>query len=279
MTSRIGQNVSEVGIGLRSRHYQEILSKRPPVGWFEILTENYLGEGGPPLYHLERIREHYPITLHGVGMSLGSTDPLNRDYLRRLKRLIERFKPAWVSDHLAWISVNGRYLHELLPLPYTEETLAHIVQRVLEVQDFLGRRILLENPSSYMSFKDSQIPEPEFLRALCERADCELLLDVNNVYVSAVNSGFDAQQYILEIPGERVREIHLAGYEEHSDYLFDTHGYRVRDPVWGLYQNALEHCGPVATLIEWDNDVPAFAVLVEEAQKAQRLIASLAEVA
>ena len=210
-------------------------------------------------------------------MSLGSTDPLNYDYLLRLKRLIERFEPAWVSDHLAWISINGRYLHELLPLPYTEEVLAHLVRRILEVQDFLGRRILLENPSSYMSFKDSKIPEPEFLRALCEQADCGLLLDVNNVYVSASNHAFDAHQYIQDVPCERVMEIHLAGYEEHSDYLFDTHGYRVQEPVWELYQSALQHCGPVATLIEWDSDVPPFGVLMEEAQKAQQRIASLAE--
>lgn len=260
------------GIGLRSQHYRQILEQKPPVPWFEVLTENYFGDGGQPLHFLDLIRADHPVALHGVGMSLGSTDPLDRDYLKRLKALAERIEPAWISDHLAWISVGNRYVHDLLPLPYTEEALSHVADRVRQVQDFLGRRLLIENPSSYMGYKDVDLTEWQFLQALVEKADCELLFDVNNVYVSSVNHGFDPVEYLCALPAGRVREIHLAGYEEHDDYLFDTHGYRVHPPVWDLYKKTVTRLGCIPTLIEWDNDIPAFEVLVEEAGKAQAVL-------
>ncbi len=272
--------IGGAGIGLRTKHYQDVLSgqgaqlqevieNRPPVAWFEVLTDNYLGTGGLPRHHLHQVRENYPLTFHGVGMSLGSTDPLDYGYLTRLKALIEDFEPAWVSDHLAWVSVGGRYLHDLIPFPYTREALDLFAQRIIEVQEFLGRRILVENPSTYLSFTNCEMSEWAFVKALVEQADCELLIDVNNIYVSAVNNGFDPLEYVRAIPAERVREIHLAGYEEMGQYLFDTHGYRVRPPVWELYRFVLDQLGPTPTLIEWDNDIPDFSVLLEEAAKAQ----------
>lgn len=278
------------GVGLRTKHYQDVLSaqgvqiqevieNRPPVAWFEVLTDNYLGTGGLPRHHLQQVRENYPLTFHGVGMSLGSTDPLDYGYLARLKALIEDFEPAWVSDHLAWVSVGGRYLHDLIPFPYTQEALDLFAQRILEVQEFLGRRILVENPSTYLSFNNCEMSEWEFVKALVEQADCELLIDVNNIHVSAVNNGFNPLEYVRAIPAERVREIHLAGYEEMGQYLFDTHGYRVRPPVWELYRFVLDQLGPTPTLIEWDNDIPDFSVLLEEAAKAQAEIDRLEAVA
>jgi len=272
MTQFPNQTTTGAGIGLRSRHYQEILDTRPAINWFEVLTENYISDGGMPLYHLEQIRARYPITLHGVGMSLGSSDPLDFAYLERLRALIKRFEPAYVSDHLAWVSAGGRYLHDLIPIPYTGEALTHVAERVRTVQDFLGRRLLIENPAAYMSFQHCEMPEWEFLARLVELTDCELLLDVNNVHVSAANTGFDALEYIRAVPGERVKEIHLAGYEVQQHYLFDTHGYRIHPPVWALYRKALTLFGPVPTLIEWDTDIPALSVLMEEAQKAQDCI-------
>ena len=273
------KSIAGAGIGLRSRHYSEILDTKPAVPWFEVLSENYFGAGGLPIYHLERVREHYPVTLHGVGMSLGSADPLNFDYLARLKKLAEHIEPAWVSDHLAWISVDGRHVHDLLPLPYTEEALTNFSERVNRVQDFLGRRLLIENPSSYMGYKDTEMTEWEFLQALVERTDCDLLFDVNNVYVSGKNHGFDPIEYLHALPEGRVREIHLAGYEEQDNYLFDTHGYRVHPPVWDLYRETIRHLGPVPTLIEWDNDIPEFEVLVDEANKAQKVLTDMAAAA
>ncbi len=272
--------VKGAGIGLRTKHYQDVLVRedaqmqevvenRPAVAWFEVLTDNYLGTGGLPRYHLRLVRENYPVTFHGVGMSLGSTDPLDRAYLARLKTLIADIEPAWVSDHLAWVSVGGRYLHDLMPFPYTREALDLFTKRIIEVQEFLGRRILVENPSSYLSFNNCEMSEWEFVAALAEQADCELLIDVNNVYVSAANNGFDPVEYLRAIPAERVTEIHLAGYENTGRYLYDTHGYRVRTPVWRLYRTALDLFGPRPTLIEWDNDIPDFGVLLEEAAKAQ----------
>jgi uncharacterized protein (UPF0276 family) len=261
-------DIAGAGIGLRSQHYQDILTTRPQIPWFEALTENYLG-GGSPLANLLQIRERYPLTLHGVGMSLGSTDALNEDYLTKLKTLVERIEPAWVSDHLAWISADHRYVHDLLPLPYTEEALQHVSARVQQAQDFLGRRLLIENPSSYLSFKHDEITEWEFLAALAEEADCDLLFDVNNAYVSAKNRGADPIVYIEALPAQRVQEIHLAGYEEHDGYLFDTHGYQVQPPVWTLYRATIEKFGPVPTLIEWDTDIPSLEVLCSEAATAQ----------
>jgi len=267
--------ITGAGVGLRSQHYRTILEDQPAIPWFEVLTENYFGAGGLPLHFLERIRTDYPVSLHGVGMSLGSSDPLNFNYLGKLKALAERIEPAWVSDHLAWISTGNRYVHDLLPLPYTEEALQHFADRVSRVQDFLGRRLLIENPSSYMGYKDTDMTESEFLRQLVEKTDCDLLFDVNNVYVSGTNHGFDPLEYLHALPADRVREIHLAGYEEHNNYLFDTHGYHVHPPVWALYQKTIEHLGPIPTLIEWDNDIPEFAVLVDEAGTAQKVLDSL----
>jgi len=267
--------ITGAGIGLRSQHYREIVEHQPAIPWFEVLTENYLGAGGLPLHFLERIRADYPVALHGVGMSLGSSDPLNFDYLAKLKSLAERIEPAWVSDHLAWISAGNRYVHDLLPLPYTEEALNLFADRVDQVQDFLGRRLLVENPSSYMRYEDTDMTECEFLSQLTEKTDCHLLFDVNNAYVSGTNHDFDPVEYLLALPRGRVREIHLAGYEEHNNYLYDTHGYRVHPPVWALYEKTIQHLGPIPTLIEWDNDIPKFAVLVDEAETAQKVLDGL----
>ena len=219
------------GLGLRVPHYEAILATRPAVDWFEVLTENYLVPGGRPLRHLTRIRERYPLAMHGVSLSIGSSTPLNREYLTELKALAQRIEPAWISDHLCWTGVAGRNTHDLLPLPYTEEALAHVVERVRSVQDFLGRRILLENVSSYVEFRDSRLSEWQFLAEIAQRADCLILLDVNNIYVSAVNHEFDPLEYLNAIPAERVQQIHLAGHEDHGDYLVDTHDHPVPDPV------------------------------------------------
>ncbi len=276
MTPIKTSSITGAGIGLRSRHYQEILDSKPDIPWFEVLSENYFGAGGLPIHHLERVREDYPVTLHGVGMSLGSADPLNFSYLTKLRNLAEKIAPVYISDHLAWISVDGRHAHDLLPLPYTEEALVHFSERVQQVQDFLGRRLLIENPSSYMGFKDVDMTEWEFLQELINRTDCDLLFDVNNVYVSGKNHGFDPIEYLHALPADRVKEIHLAGYEEQDNYLFDTHGYRVHPPVWDLYETTIKHLGPIPTLIEWDNDIPEFAVLVDEANQAQKVLDEMA---
>lgn len=260
--------IAGAGIGLRSQHYREILRDEPGIDWLEALTDNYLG-GGAPLANLLLIRERYPMSLHGVGLSLGSTDALNELYLSKLKALVERVQPAWVSDHLAWICADHRYVHDLLPLPYTEEALEHITGRIQQTQEYLGQRLLIENPSSYLSFKHDTIAEWEFLAEMALKADCDLLFDVNNAYVSATNRGADPRRYLDALPSERIREIHLAGYEEHEGYLFDTHGYRVQEPVWELYRAALEKFGPVPTLIEWDTDIPPLRVLRDEAAAAR----------
>jgi hypothetical protein len=256
------------GIGLRSQHYAYVLTHQPAVNWFEVLSDNYLHEGGLPLYHLEQVRHHYPIALHGVGLSLGAADPLNKTYLKRLKQLIHRFQPTHISEHLAWVSINGCYLHDLMPLPYTEKVLTYVAQRIIQAQDFLGQRLLIENPSSYLMFTESTLTEWEFIRRLVEIADCHLLLDINNVYVSAMNHQFDPLDYLTALPKQGVKEIHLAGYEQNEHYLFDTHGYPVHPPVWELYQTALAHFGAVPTLIEWDTDIPDFEVLLAEANQA-----------
>jgi uncharacterized protein (UPF0276 family) len=257
-----------VGVGLRSLHHQAILRDRPDVPWFEVLVDNYLAEGSARQHDLEKIRRDYPMTFHGVGLSLGSTDPLEPGYLQRLKELIERYEPAWCSDHLCWISVGGDYLHDLLPLPYVEEAARHVASRIRQVQDFLGRRILVENVSSYLAYKASVLEEWEFLRLVVEEADCDVLLDVNNVYVSACNHGFDPHEYLSAVPGDRVRELHLAGYDDRGTHLLDTHGARVHPPVWDLYEAALARFGAVPTLVEWDSDIPCFEVLQAEAARA-----------
>jgi len=257
------------GVGLRSEHYQEVLDGRPPVDWFEVITENYMETGGRPLYVLETVRRDFPIALHGVGLSIGSTDELDSDYLGRLKTLVGRVEPALVTDHLCWTGVGGRSLYDLLPLPYTRETLEHVCERVGRVQDFLGRRILLENPSTYIGFDCSEMTEWEFLSALAEQADCGILLDVNNVYVSATNHGFDPRIYIDTVPVERVAQFHLAGFTDMGSYLFDTHSAPVSDEVWELYRRAVKRFGPTSTLLEWDDKIPAFAELCAELDKAR----------
>ena len=264
------------GIGLRAAHYREVLETQPPVAWWEVHSENYFGDGGAPHHYLERIRTHYPLSLHGVGLSLGSADPLNRDHLDKLKRLIARYRPALVSDHLSWSSVDRCYLNDLLPLPYTEEALAHVARRIDEAQDYLGRQLLIENPSTYLQFVESTIPEVEFLSALIERSGCALLLDVNNVYVSARNHDFDPTRYIRAVPPDAVRETHLAGHTvkryPDGEILIDTHDDVVCDAVWRLYQETIRAIGPRPTLIEWDTNLPPLAVLFDEANIADRLL-------
>ena len=259
------------GLGLRVTHYDAILATRPAVDWFEVLTENYLVPGGRPLHYLSRIRERYPLAIHGVSLSIGGSAPLDREYLRQLKSLAQRIEPAWISDHLCWTGVAGRNTHDLLPLPYTEEALASVVERVRTVQDFLGRRILLENVSSYVAFRDSQLTEWQFLGEIATRADSLILLDVNNIYVSAVNHEFDPLEYLGAIAPERVQQIHLAGHEDHGDYLVDTHDHPVSDPVWELYANAVRRFGAVSTLIERDDHIPPLEELCAELARARTL--------
>lgn len=259
------------GVGLRPTHYPYIFEHWPAVDWFEAIAENFMVRGGRPLHTLTRIRERYPIVFHGVSLSIGSADPLNLEYLGELRRLAQRFEPAWVSDHLCWTGVGGHNLHDLLPLPFTAEALAHVVERVQRVQDVLGRRIALENVSSYLTFCHSMMPEWEFLTAVAERADCGILLDVNNIYVSAVNHRFDPLEYMRAIPIERVWQFHLAGHSDHGDYLLDTHDHPVKEAVWDLYVEALHRFGPVSTLIEWDDKIPEFPELQAHADRARRL--------
>jgi uncharacterized protein len=259
------------GLGLRVDHYEAILADHPRIDWFEALTENYLVPGGKPLDYLMRIRERYPMVLHGVSMSIGSTQPLDHAYLAQLKALAARVEPAWISDHLCWTGIAGRNMHDLLPLPYTEEALANVVERVRTVQDVLGRRILLENVSSYVTYRDSQVSEWEFLREIAQRADCLLLLDVNNIYVSSVNHEFDPLEYLQAIPVDRVQQIHLAGHENHGDYLIDTHDHPVPDPVWELYDAAVRRFGSVSTMIERDDNIPPLEELCSELDAARQL--------
>lgn len=259
------------GIGLRAPHYRELLERRPDIGWVEVHSENYFGGGGQPHWFLERVRRDYPVSFHGVGLSLGSTEALNREHLTSLQAVIERFEPGLVSEHLSWSAAGGRYVNDLLPLPYTEEALQVFCEHVDQAQEFLGREMLIENPSSYVAWCDSTIPEAHFLRAVAERTGCGILLDVNNVYVSATNHGFDPLAYLAEIPVAPVREIHLAGFDRGEHCLVDTHGKAVADPVWALYAEAMHRFGPVPTLIEWDTDLPPLDVLLAEAKKADAL--------
>jgi uncharacterized protein len=261
------------GLGLRVEHYDAILAQPPPIDWLEALTENYLVPGGKPLHFLSRMRERYPVVLHGVSMSIGSTHPLDRQYLSQVKALAARIEPEWISDHLCWTGVAGRNVHDLLPLPYTEEALANVIERVRTVQDILGRRILLENVSSYVSFRDSRLTEWEFLKAVAEGADCLILLDVNNIYVSSVNHEFDPLDYLNAIPVERVQQIHLAGHEDHGDYLIDTHDHPVPHPVWDLYSAAVRRFGNVSTMIERDANIPPLEELCAELAAARTLAA------
>jgi uncharacterized protein (UPF0276 family) len=267
------------GVGLKPEHYREIIDTSPDIGWFEIHAENYMGEGGAPHHYLGAIRERYPVSLHGVGLSIGGSGPLDQEHLARLKALIERYQPASFSEHLAWSSHDSIYLNDLLPLPYTEETLYRVCEHIDEVQERLGRRMLLENPSTYVAFADATMSEVEFLRAAVRRTGCGLLLDVNNVFVQSVNHCFDAAAFIDAFPVEHVAEIHLGGHAADSDddgsaLLIDDHGRAVADPVWALYARTLARAGAKPTLIEWDNDVPGWDVLFAEAKRADGAIAA-----
>jgi hypothetical protein len=259
------------GVGLRPPHYADILGTYPPMDWFEVLSENFMVPGGRPLSVLEQIRSRYPIALHGVSLSIGSTDPLNPAYLDRLAALARRFEPAWISDHLCWTGVGGHNLHDLLPLPYTEEAVEHVAGRVRQVQDAVGRRILLENVSTYLQFQHSTMPEWEFLSGVAERADCGILLDINNIFVSAFNHGFSAREYVDHVPVARVHQFHLAGHSDKGSFLHDTHDHPVAQPVWELYAYALERFGLISTLIEWDDRIPPFAALRAEADRAKQI--------
>ena len=261
--------VTGFGLGLRTEHYADFAQARPGVDWLEVISENYLVPGGKPLHHLDRIRAHTPMVMHGVSMSIGSTDPLDLAYLRELKALARRIEPAWISDHLCWTGVDHHNLHDLLPLPYTEAALRHVVQRVQQVQELLGRRLLLENVSSYVSFAGDEMSEWEFIAELLKRADCELLLDVNNVYVSSVNHGFDATTFIDAMPRERVRQLHLAGHEDHGDHLIDTHDHPVCEAVWQLYAYTVQRLGAVPTMIERDDHIPPLPELLAELDVAR----------
>jgi uncharacterized protein (UPF0276 family) len=269
-----------IGVGLRTAHYARILEAKDPaelgVDFFEAISENYLVPGGRPLRVLGDVRARFPLVLHGVSLNVGSDDPLDTTYLAELAALARRFEAAWVSDHLCWTGVAGRNLHDLLPLPYTETALAHVTDRVRRVQDALGRRIALENVSSYFAYRADAMPEWEFLARLAERADCGILLDVNNVFVSAHNHGFDAERYLAEIPAERVFQIHLAGHSVQGELLIDTHDHPVRDEVWALYASALRRLGPVSTLVEWDDRIPELETLAAEAARAREVMARVA---
>ena len=259
------------GVGLRTEHYGLITREWPRMDWFEAISENFMDSGGRPLRILEEVRRHYPVALHGVSLSIGSTDPLNTEYLTRLKTLADRIEPAIVSDHLCWTGVEGEHLHDLLPLPFTEEAIRHIAGRVQQAQEFLGRRILLENISTYVTYQHSTMPEWEFLTAVAERSGCGILLDLNNIYVNAYNHQFDAYEFLRHVPGALVGQFHLAGHTDMGSYLFDTHSRPVIDDVWAMYREALTRWGPVTTLIEWDEEIPPFPQLAEEAEKSRAI--------
>jgi uncharacterized protein (UPF0276 family) len=268
MRKRFGFPDLGVGIGLRTVHYGEILSTWPKIDWFEVLSENYLETGGRPLYVLDQIAERYPVVLHGVSMGIGNTDPLNHDYLQKLKALARRVGARWISDHLCWTGIAGRNVHDLLPMPYTEEALAHTIGRVKAVSEILEQPLILENPSSYVEFASSTLTEWEFLARLAKEADTGLLLDVNNVYVSSFNHGFDPNVYIDAIPAERVVQYHVAGHTNKGTHIIDTHSDHAVDEVWELYRRAYKRTGPTSTLYEWDEDIPDLEVVLAEARKA-----------
>lgn len=261
------------GLGLRIPHFQNFLNEAVPVDFLEIISENFMVAGGKPRHYLEAIRERYPLAMHGVSLSIGSTDPLDRDYLRALKRLMQEIEPAWVSDHLCWTGVDGINSHDLLPLPYCEAAIAHVVARVQQVQDFLGREILLENLSSYVEYTASTMPEWEFVAEIARRSGCRLLLDVNNIIVSARNHGFSPLDYLAGIPGDRVWQIHLAGHSDYGDYVIDTHDHDVPTQVWSLYEAAIRRFGPISTMIERDDHIPPLAELVAELDMARTVYA------
>ncbi len=270
VTPRLGHDNLGLGVGLRSTHYPYILDNEPDVDWFEIISENYMDSQGRPRYVLEQIVERYPIVMHGVSMSIGSSDPLDFDYLDKLKALAEVVDARWVSDHLCWTGVAGRNTHDLLPVPLDEPTLEHVIERIHIVQDVLQRRLILENPSTYITFAQSTMPEWEFLTRMAEETDCGLLLDVNNVYVSSVNHDFDPVEYVESVPHERIVQCHLAGHTNMGTYCIDTHDGKVIDPVWELYRLTHKRTGGISTLLEWDANIPPFQEVHAEVLKAKQ---------
>ncbi len=263
-----------IGIGLRIPHYQHIFAEKPVVDWFEIISENYMVDGGRPLQVLDQILERYRVVQHGVAMYFGSAQPLNREHLRRLKLLARRTKTPWLSDHLCWGSVDGRYTHDLLPMPYTREAVARTAANIRQVQDFIEIPVVVENVSSYAEFHESEMTEWEFLNEVVEAADCGILLDVNNIYVSSQNHSFDPLEYVNSVPADRVAQIHIAGHSKFEKYILDTHDHPVLEPVWELYARAIERCGPTATLLEWDDNIPTFDEVHAEAMKAAKFLKS-----
>ncbi len=259
------------GLGLRTDHFHDVLQQKPALDWFEVVSENFMVDGGKPKYYLHAIRERYPMVMHGVSLSIGSTDPINYDYLRKLKVLANELQPEWLSDHLCWTGAHQTNSHDLLPLPYNEEALSHVVDRVSAVQDFLGRQILLENVSSYITYKESVMTEWDFLNEVAARADCHILLDINNIYVSARNHDFSCRDYLNGIAENRVRQFHLAGHSDYGDYVIDTHDHDVADPVWDLYREALKRFGLISTMIERDDNIPPLEDLLAELDVARRI--------
>ena len=267
----INTDIQGCGIGLRLDHFDSIEEQKPNIPWFEVLSDNYLMEGTMQRRYLQDFRHNYPVTFHGVGLSIGSTDPLNKDYLKRLKKLKDEIQPTWISDHLCWTSAHGVVTHDLIPLPYTQSVVKHIVDRIQQVQEYLGEQLVIENVSSYLQFKSTEMTEWDFINEVTQQSDCKLLLDVNNIYVSAQNHQFKAEDYLFSMPAERVAEIHLAGYEDRGTHLLDTHSRPVTAPVWDLFKKAIEHVGNVPVLIEWDNDIPSLERVIEEATTAQQI--------
>ncbi|WP_137973126.1 DUF692 domain-containing protein [Pseudomonas sp. F(2018)] len=265
------RNTLGFGVGLRSEYYQQILEQQPAVDWFEIISENYMVEGGKALYFLDAIKEQYPLVMHGVSLSIGGSHALDIDYLRQLKKLADRVQPHWVSDHLCWSRGSAHQLHDLLPMPFTQESLQHVAARVRQVQDVLERPLVLENVSAYVQWKTSCMSESQFLAELSQSTGCELLLDINNVYVSSRNQAFDPWQFIMELPHDRIRQIHLAGHSDYGQYLIDTHDQPIADPVWSLYSKALSYLGPISTLIERDDHFPPLAEILGELEHARTL--------
>lgn len=269
MANRLGLPNLGLGLGLRTQHFDHILEKQPAVDWFEVISENFMDSFGRPRQILKQIAERYPVVMHGVSLSIGSTDPLNFDYLKSLKALADEVKPAWVSDHLCWTGVLGLNSHDLLPLPLNEESLQHVCQRIKQAQDYLERPLIIENPSTYASFKNSDIPEWEFLRLMTEETGCGLLLDVNNVYVSSFNNDFDPVAYIQGIPHDKVVQMHLAGHQNMGNYIIDTHDREVTNQVWELFQLTYQLASEAAILLEWDGNIPSFEVYHAELMKAK----------
>lgn len=264
------------GLGLRPDYYEEILLHKPQLDWFEILTENYLVPGGKPLYYLDKIREYYPLVMHGVSLSLGSSDPLDFEYLEQVKKLASRVEPAWISDHLCWTGVQGINVHDLLPIPYTYQAIHHISSRIQQIQDYLARPVLIENVSSYLTYKQSELTEWDFIAEIVKRTGCHVLLDVNNVYVSSVNHQFNPMEYINSMPAEHVAQIHLAGHSNHGDYIVDTHDAPVIAPVWELYEATIKRLGLVSTMVERDDNMPPLADLLSEINHAREIAQRIA---